>query len=45
MQHIFLVALALAMYVPFNHNDSGARKAKVLAAYRTLEKPKRGESG
>ncbi|KAJ5384612.1 hypothetical protein N7517_002523 [Penicillium concentricum] len=46
VQHIFLTALVLATDVLFNPNalDSEARKAKVLAAYKTLEKSK-GESG
>jgi hypothetical protein len=45
-QHVFLAALILATDVSFNPNapDAEARKAKVLAAYKTLEKSKQ-ESG
>lgn len=46
-QHSFLAALILATDVSFNPNspDAEARKAKVLAAYRTLEKSKEESSG
>ncbi|KAJ5155748.1 hypothetical protein N7492_008551 [Penicillium capsulatum] len=42
MHHVFSAALILAMDVSFNPQAPGAeeRKAKVLAAYRTLEKSK-----
>lgn len=42
MQHVFLAALTLATDVSFNPDapDAEARKAKVLAAYKTLEKSK-----
>jgi hypothetical protein len=45
-QHVFLAALILATDVSFHPNapDAEARKAKVLAAYKTLEKSKQ-ESG
>ncbi|OQD86979.1 hypothetical protein PENANT_c006G11183 [Penicillium antarcticum] len=45
-QHVFLAALILATDVSFNPNapDAEARKTKVLAAYKTLEKSKQ-ESG
>lgn len=41
MHHVFIAALVLAMDVSFNPRapDAEARKAKVLAAYQTLEKP------
>lgn len=46
-QHSFLAALILATDVSFNPNspDAEARKATVLAAYRTLEKSKEESSG
>lgn len=46
MHHVFFAALILAMDVSFNPHatDAEARKAKVLAAYQTLEKSKH-ESG
>ena len=46
MHHVFFAALILAMDVSFNPQapDAEARKAKVLAAYQTLEKSKH-ESG
>lgn len=42
MHHVFFAALILAMDVSFNPRapDAGNRKAKVLAAYQTLEKSK-----
>ncbi|KAJ5137357.1 hypothetical protein N7526_003590 [Penicillium atrosanguineum] len=42
MHHVFFAALILAMDVSFNPQapDADARKAKVLAAYATLEKSK-----
>jgi hypothetical protein len=46
VQHVFLAALVLATDVSFNPEapDAEARKAKVLAAYKSLEKSKQ-ESG
>jgi hypothetical protein len=46
VQHVFLAALILATDVSFNPEtpDAEARKAKVLAAYKSLEKSKQ-ESG
>ncbi|KAJ5609070.1 hypothetical protein N7528_009637 [Penicillium herquei] len=43
MHHVFLAALILATDVSFNPTapDAAARKAKVLAAYSTLEQSKR----
>ncbi|KAJ5103368.1 hypothetical protein N7532_003897 [Penicillium argentinense] len=46
MHHVFFAALILAMDVSFNPQapDAEARKAKVLAAYQTLEKSKQDSS-